>query len=78
MSLEVATWGTAVATVVLAAFAIVTARYAKKAFEKQSKEVSDQTEMLDLQRRQFAEQEKTNAEHVKVLMLQAEELRNSL
>jgi hypothetical protein len=42
MSLIFATQLTAVATAVLAAFAIVTAWYAPKAFVKQSKEVSDQ------------------------------------
>ncbi len=40
---------TAVATAVLAVFAIVTAWYARKAFLKQSKEVSDQASMLEIQ-----------------------------
>ena len=40
----------AVATAVLAVFAIVTAWYARRAFLKQAKEVSDQAEMLELQR----------------------------
>jgi hypothetical protein len=68
----------AVATAVLAGFAIVTAKYARKAFEKQSQEVSDQADMLDLQRRQLAEQEKTSAKQAVVLELQATELRESL
>jgi hypothetical protein len=46
---------TAVANAVLAAFAIVTAILAGLAFRKQSREVSDQAEMLNLQRRQLAE-----------------------
>ena len=66
---------TAAGTIVLAAFAIVTAWYARRAFLKQSKEVSDQAEMLDLQRRQLAEQEKTSAKQAEVLGLQAKELR---
>jgi cell division protein FtsL len=78
MSLEVATWVAAIATVVLAAFAIVTAKYAKRAFEKQSQEVSDQAEMLDLQRKQLAAQEKTSAKQAEVLELQAKELGESL
>jgi cbb3-type cytochrome oxidase subunit 3 len=48
---------TAVGTVVLAIFAVVTAWYARKAFRKQSKEVSDQAKMLELQRQQLAEQQ---------------------
>jgi hypothetical protein len=40
MSLEVATWFTAIATVLLAAFAIVTVWYARQAFHKQSQEVA--------------------------------------
>jgi hypothetical protein len=68
----------AAGTIVLAAFAIVTAWYARKAFLKQSKEVSDQAEMLDLQRRQLAEQEKTTARQAEVLGLQAKELQGSL
>jgi hypothetical protein len=78
MSLLGATILTAIATVVLAVGAIITSVFAYLAFRKQSREISDQAEMLDLQRRQLAEQEKTNTEHVKVLTLQAEELRKSL
>ncbi len=40
---------TAVATAILAVFAIVTAWYARKAFLKQSQEVSDQASMLEIQ-----------------------------
>jgi hypothetical protein len=68
----------AVATAVLAIFAIVTAWYARRAFLKQSKEVGDQAEMLDLQRKQLKEQEKTSAKQAEVLELQATELRRSL
>ena len=39
MSLEAATWVSAIATAVLAAFAIVTAWYAREAFRAQSQEV---------------------------------------
>jgi hypothetical protein len=67
MSLVFATQLTAVATAVLAAFAIVTAVFAILAFRKQSREVSDQAEMLqvqssrlELQERQFEEQRKIN------------------
>ena len=69
---------TAVATAVLGLFAIVTAWYARRAFLKQSTEVSDQAEMLDLQRGQLAEQEKTSAKQAEVLGLQAKELQGSL
>jgi len=69
---------TAIATVVLAVFAIVTAWYARKAFREQSQEVSDQAEMLKLQSDQLEEQRKINAEQTKVLELQARELRESL
>jgi hypothetical protein len=56
VSLLGATILTAIATTVLAVGAIVTAVLAYRAFRKQSREVSDQAEMLDLQRRQLAEQ----------------------
>jgi hypothetical protein len=69
---------TTAGTIVLAVFAIVTAWYARKAFLKQSKEVGDQAEMLDLQRTQLAEQEKTSAKQTVVLELQAADLRKSL
>jgi cbb3-type cytochrome oxidase subunit 3 len=48
---------TAVATAVLAVFAIVTAVLAGLAFRKQAREVSDQAAMLELQRQQLAEQQ---------------------
>jgi hypothetical protein len=69
---------TAIATAVLAVFAIVTGIYAVRAFRKQSKEVSDQAEMLRVQSEQLEEQRKINAEQTRVLALQAEELRESL
>jgi hypothetical protein len=69
---------TAVANVVLAVFAIVTAVLAGLAFRKQAREVSDQSEMLDLQRKQLAEQEKTSAKQAEVLELQGRELRESI
>lgn len=66
---------TAVPTVILAVFAIVTAWYARKAFREQSKEVRDQAEILRIQSEQLAEDRKVNAEQIRVLKLQAEELR---
>lgn len=68
---------TAVANAVLGVFATVTAVLAGLAFQ-QAREVRDQAGMLDLRRRQLAEQEKTSAEQAKVLKLQAEELQESL
>jgi hypothetical protein len=78
MSLIFATQLTGAATAALAVFAIVTAWYARKAFLKQSKEVSDQASMLEIQSEQLAEQRKVNAEQIRVLALQADELRESL
>lgn len=69
---------TAIGTVVLAVFAVVTAWYARKAFRKQSQEVHDQAKMLQLQSDQLEEQRKINARQTEVLELQAEELRESL
>jgi hypothetical protein len=69
---------TAIATAVLAVFAIVTAFYAIRAFRKQSQEVSDQAAMLRVQSERLAEQRSLNAEQVKVLALQSAELRESL
>lgn len=77
MSLIFATQMTAVATAVLAAFAIVTAFYAVRAFRKQSQEVSDQAEMLRVQSEQLTEQRKINERQTEVLALQAAELRES-
>ena len=78
MSLIFATQLTGAATAALAVFAIVTAWYARKAFLKQSKEVSDQASMLEIQSEQLAEQRKVNTEQIRVLALQASELRGSL
>ena len=69
---------TAIATALLAAFAIITATFAILAFRKQSKEVSDQAEMLQVQsdrlelyRKQVDDQQEINLTHGKVLELQA-------
>lgn len=78
MSLIFATQLTAIATAVLALFAIITAYYARKAFLKQSQEIRDQAEMLRVQPEQLEEQRKINAEQTKVLQLQAAELNESL
>jgi hypothetical protein len=71
MSLIFATQLTAVATTVLAAFAIVTAWYARKAFREQSEEVRT----LKVQ---LKDQQDFNAKQVPVLELQAKELQQSL
>jgi hypothetical protein len=68
----------AVANVVLAVFAIITAVLAGLAFRKQSREVSDQAEMLNLQRHQLEDQREATAGQAGVLKLQAEDLRESL
>jgi hypothetical protein len=78
MSLIFATQLTAVATVILAVFAIITGFYAVRAFRKQSQEVSHQAEMLRVQSEQLTDQRAVNAEQLRVLALQAEELRASL
>lgn len=65
---------TAVFTAILGVGAIVTAVFAVLAFKKQSREVSDQAEMLRVQAEQLAEDRKVNAEQIRVLGLQAEEL----
>jgi hypothetical protein len=75
---DVPGWITAAATAMLALFAVLTAYYARQAFLKQSKEVSDEAEMLRLQSEQLEEQRKINAEQTAVLKLQAAELRESL
>ncbi len=69
---------TAIATAVLAVFAILTTIYAVRAFRKQSQEVTDQASMLQVQSEQLAEQRKVNTEQIRVLALQAAELRESL
>jgi len=71
MSLIFATQLTAIATAVLAVFAMATAYYARKAFRSQSKEVGDQATMLKVQSDQLEEQRKINA-------LQAKDLEASL
>jgi len=68
---DIPTWITAIATVLLAVFAIVTAYYARQAFLKQSEEVSDQAKMLKVQSDQLEEQRTINA-------LQAKDLEESL
>ena len=99
MSVDLSGEIAAMATAVLAVFAIVTAVFAVLAFRKQSREVraierqvTDQQELtqqqaellkvqsgqLELQRQQFDEQRQVNAKQVKVLELQAQELRASL
>lgn len=78
MSLIFATQLTAIATAILAAFAIITAWYARRAFLKQSQEVSDQGEMLKVQSEKLDEQRNINAEQTRVLSLQARELQASL
>jgi hypothetical protein len=67
----VATWFTAVATGLLAIFAVITAYFAKKAFNKQSEEVCTIQE-------QVKGQERVNSEQIRVLELQYCELRESL
>lgn len=69
---------TAVANVVLAVFAIITAVLAGLAFRKQAREVSDQAEMLNLQRRQLDAQRDDSAKQAGVLELQAADLRKSI
>jgi hypothetical protein len=71
MSLIFATQLTAVATAVLAVFAIVTTVFAVRAFRKQSQEVRDQASMLKVQSDQLGEQRTINA-------LQAKDLQESL
>ena len=68
---------TAVATLALAALALATAILALLAWRKQSREVRDQGEMLRVQSEQLAEDRKVNVEQVRVLALQAEELRQA-
>ena len=58
---------TAIATAVLADFAIIMAWYARRAFLKQSQEVRDQAEILRIQNGQLAEQRKINERQIKVL-----------
>jgi hypothetical protein len=83
---------TAIATAVLAMFAIVTAVFAILAFRKQSDAVKDgrkligqqkdllqvQSDRLEVYRGQVDEQRQINAAHGQVLQLQAEEIAASL
>jgi hypothetical protein len=78
MSLLGATILTAIATLALAVFALITAVLAYMAWRKQSREVHDQAEMLRVQSDQLEEQRKLNERQTPVLRLQAEELRESL
>jgi hypothetical protein len=71
LSLIWATWITALATAGLLVGAVLTARYAKKAFFKQSQEVA-------LIQQQVKDQLAFNAEQVKLQRLQADDLRASL
>src|SRR5216683_2945078 len=78
MSVDLSGEITAIATAVLAVFAIVTAWYARRAFLKQSQEVSDQASMLQIQSAQLSEQQRGGERQAEVLALQADELRESL
>lgn len=83
-----AAWFTAVATGLLALFAVVTAWYARKAFREQAKELSalqrqaeGTTKMMEIQsgqlaaqREQLAGQREVNERQLEVLVLQASEL----
>jgi hypothetical protein len=73
-----ATWITAIATLVLALGAGLTVFFAKKAFDKQSDLLQVQTDQLEAQRDQFAEQHKINEKQIGVLEPQALELKASL
>ena len=65
-----AIWFTAIATGILAIFAVVTAWYARKAFREQSEEVRTLKAQLE-------DQEGLNAKQTPVLELQAKELQES-
>jgi hypothetical protein len=65
-------------TLALAVLAFVTAALAFLAWRKQAREVSDQAEMLDLQRRQLEAQRDDSAKQAAVLELQAADLRKSI
>jgi hypothetical protein len=87
-----AAWMTAGATVLLAAFAVVTAWYARKAFREQSQELSAlqrqaegtammieiQSGQLDAQRQQLEAQKQVSERQATVLDLQAEDLKVSI
>jgi hypothetical protein len=78
MTLAVPTWVGALATVVLAIGAIVTVYYAWKAFREQARELRIQSDQLDAQREQFADQREINEKQTAVLALQSTELEASL
>jgi uncharacterized protein YoxC len=85
MSLTVATWIGAIATVVLALGAIVTVYYARKAFREQAEEVrtlksqlEEQSREAGLLERQIRQQQDFNELQAPVLALQAKELDESL
>ena len=78
MSVDLSSEITAIATAVLAVFAIVTAVFAVRAFRRQSKEVSDQAEMLKVQSRQLDLQSQQLNDQREINALQAEDLRESL
>ncbi len=77
MSTNLSSEITAIATAVLAVFAIITAFLAYRAFRKQAQEVTDQAAMLQVQSEQLAQQRRINAEQMRVLKLQAAELHES-
>lgn len=68
---DIPTWISAIATIGLLIGAIITAKYAIKAFRAQPKEVDDQATMLKVQSDQLEEQRTINA-------LQAKDLEESL
>lgn len=71
MSLLVATWTGAAATVGLLLGAVITSIFAIKAFDKQSQEVG-------LLQQELADQREANRQQAEVLKLQARDLRESL
>ncbi len=85
MSLTVATWIGAVATVALAVGAFVTVHYARKAFLEQAEEVrtlksqlEEQSREAGLLERQLREQQDFNEKQAPVVALQVKELEASL
>jgi hypothetical protein len=92
MSLEAASWVSAIATVILAVGAIITAVLAKRAFDKQSEEVrilqqqaedsagmlKIQAGQLDAQHEQLHSLQKVGEKQIEVLGLQSIDLRESL
>jgi hypothetical protein len=78
VSLLAATQITAVATAVLALFAIVTAFYARRAYNEQKELTRQQGESLKVQAAQMPDQQTANAMQAGVLDLQARDLLRSL